>query len=74
MKINSPKDTKFKLILSHKELRVIERALNFSDDHDLTINDALFDNDEFKSEEDYEKFESKIWSKISNKINEIDVY
>ena len=75
MKITSPKDTTFKLKLSHKELKVIERALNFADNYDLDdINDNLFDSDEFNTEEEYEKFESKIWKKIVDKLSHIDVY
>ena len=78
MKIKNKSDDSFKLILTHKELKVIERALNFMDSHsdeDLAmINSELFDKDEFICSKQYEKFETKMWLKIMKKLEKVDVY
>lgn len=68
----------YTLKVTHKELKVIERALNYMDNHTQDdvdiINEELFDCDEFKSDTSYEKFESKMWLKIVKKLKNVKVY
>jgi len=75
MKIKKTKKNNYKLKLTHKELAIIENALDKQDDNYLeSINDKLFDKDEFKTPFEFSNFEFGLWEKIKKELSKVDPY